>query len=272
MPDASPRPSMTPMRALLVEAADEQGPTPRIDRRNLLIGALLLGALVGSLAVAAASVLMADSSALTGSAGSGSAQPSTIPPTDASAVPGVSPGEDVAGSQRFVADFDLLPTDSEIAAWSSSDGARLVVAAVPTAVDRSARLEGVGRASACLDLDVAFSSFDALFLLDAVPPGGVTLLTLELDDGSTQRVSLSDGGATVAALGDAVELEARAWYRWVVSRTSAGLGMSLQTADGSPLAEAVAPGPDDGVRASEFCMATIASSRLYLNEMNVEAP
>jgi hypothetical protein len=263
---------MTPMRALLVEAADEQGPTPWIERHGLLIGALLLGALVGSLAVAAASVLTSGSSALTGSEGSESAQPSTSAPTDASAAPGASPSEGVAGSQRFVADFDLLPTDSEVDAWSPSDGARLVVAAVPTAVDRSARLEGVGRASACLDLDVAFSSFDVLFMLDAVPPGGVTLLTLELDDGSTQRVSLSDGGATVAALGDAVALDARAWYRWAVGRTDEGLRMSLATTDGSPLAEAVAPGPDADARASEFCMATIASSRLYLNEMNVEAP
>ncbi|MGH2417351.1 MAG: hypothetical protein ACRDFY_03370 [Candidatus Limnocylindria bacterium] len=263
---------MTPMRALLVEAPDEQGPTPWIDRRGLLIAALLLGALVGSLAVAAASLLMSDTPARTGSVGSGSAQPSPSLPTDASAAPGASPGEAVAGSERFVADFDLLPTDSTVEGWSSSDGARLMVAAVPTAVERSARLEGVGRASACLDLDVALASFEALFLLDAIPPGGVTLLTLELDDGSTQRVSLSDGGATLAALGDAVELEARAWYRWVVSRTGEGLRMSLQTADGSPLAEAVAPGRDEGARASEFCMATIAPSRLYLNEMNVEAP
>ncbi|MGQ0608851.1 MAG: hypothetical protein ACT4OQ_10375 [Chloroflexota bacterium] len=263
---------MTPMRALLVDTADEQGPTAWIDRRGLLVGALLLGAVIGSLAVAAAALLTSESPALSGSVGTGSAPPSTSPSPDASGPPGASPSEGVAGSQRFVADFDLLATDSLVDGWAQSDGAALVVAAVPNAVDRSARLEGVGRASACLDLDVAFSSFDALFMLDAVPPGGVTLLTLELDDGSTQRVSLSGGGATVAALGDAVELEARAWYRWVVSRTGVGLRMSLQTADGSPLAEAVAPGPDEGARASEFCMATIASSRLYLNEINVEAP
>ena len=228
------------------------------------MGALLLVTMV-SVAVAAVSILGSGPSAATGTLDA----PPVLPSTGLSTA---SPGEDVAGSNRLVTDFDLLPTDSEVEGWSLNDGSRLVVAARPTAVDRSARLEGVGRASACRDLGVAFSTFEILFMLDAVPAGGVTMLNLEIDGGSAQRVSLSDGRATVAAIGDGVELEARTWYRWVVRNAGDDVSTSLHSADGSPLAEAVAPGLRPGAHATEFCMTTLESSRLYLNQMNVETP
>ena len=259
-----PHAAMTPMRALLVETAEEDRSSRRIDPRNLVMGALLLVTLA-SLAVAAVSFPGSDPSAAPGILASTPVLPSTIPST-------ASPGEGVAGSNRLVTDFDLLPTDSEVEAWSLSDGARLLVAALPTAVDRSARLQGIGLASGCTDLGVAFSTFEVMFMLDAVPAGGVTLLNLEIDDGSAQRVSLSDGHATVAASGDPVEPQARTWYRWVVRSAGEEVRTSLRSADGNPLAEAAAPRLDPGARATEFCMTTLAPSRLYLNEINVEAP
>lgn len=259
-----PQAAMTPMRALLDETADEDRPPGRIDPRNLVIGALLLVTMV-SVAVAVVSLLASDPPAVTGTLESPPASPSTGSPT-------ASPGEDVAGSSRLLNDFDLLPTDSEVEGWSLSDGARLLVAPLPTAVDRSARLEGTGRASACRDLGLPFSTFEVVFMLDAVPAGGTTLLRLETDRGSGRRVSLSDGRASVAVIGEAVELEARTWYRWVVRNVGEDVLTSLRSADGSSLAEAVAPGGRPGAHATEFCMTTLASSRLYLNQLNVETP
>jgi hypothetical protein len=233
------------------------------------MGVLLLVTLA-SVAVAAVSLRAPARPAVTGTFGTPSAQPSTA---STASVPTASPGEDVAGSNGLVTDFDLLPTGSEVEGWSLSDGARLTVAAMPTAVDRSARLEGIGRASACRNLGVAFSDFEIIFMLDAVPTGGVTLFNLDIDGGSAQSVSLTDGRVTVAGIGDAVELEARTWYRWVVRSARDEVRMSLQSADESLLAEAVAPGLDPGAQAMEFCMTTLApSSRLYLTQMNLETP
>lgn len=241
-----------------------RGSDRSIDPRNLVMGVLLLATLA-SVTVAAVSLRASARPAVDGALGTPSAQPSTSPSP-------ANPGEDVAGSNRLVTDFDVLPTGSEVEGWSVSDGARLQVAALPTAVDRSARLEGTGRASACRDLGVAVSNFEIMFMLDAVPAGGVTLFNLDVDDGSAQSVSLTDGRVTVAAIGDAVELEARTWYRWVVRSARDEVRMSLHSADDSPLAEAVATGLDPGAQATEFCMTTLAPSRLYLTEMNVETP
>ena len=227
--------------------------------------------IVGLLVVALAGAVIGTASVLssaTGTRESTTARPPAASASDATSIP----AEGVAGSRGFVADFDLLYTDSEVESWSTSVSARFVVAAVPDAADRSARLDGARLTRACHDLDIRFSALEATFMLDAVPLAGLTLLRLDLDDGAAPQVSMSHGRATVASTDGGSMLEAHTWYRWLVRRDAAGLRLSLLGPDGAILSEFVAPAVTEGARATEFCVATRAPARLYLTELKLETP
>ena len=243
------------------------------DRRTSPVGGDNLRSFViaGVLVVAFAGVVIGTASVLssvTRTREATAARPPAASASDAAS----SPTEGVAASRGFLADFDLLYTDSEVDSWSTSVSARFVVAAVPDAADRSARLDGGRLTRACRDLDIRFSALEATFMLDAVPAAGLTLLRLDLDDGAGPQVSMSHGRATVASMGGGSMLEANTWYRWLVRRDDAGLRLSLLGPDGEVLSESVAPAVAEGTRATEFCVATRAPARLYLTELKLETP
>ncbi|MGH2429209.1 MAG: hypothetical protein ACRDGV_10085 [Candidatus Limnocylindria bacterium] len=244
----------------------------KLGRSGIVISALLL-LVAGGVAIATASLLSpaprGPIGALTPSPAQPTAatSPATQPPLDSTPAP----AEGVAGSLSLVSDFDLLPTNSRIDGWTLTEGARLETAAQPTAVDRSARLDGAGTAIACQDLDIELSMLEAVFMVDSVPPGQVTLLTLALEGGSTQRLTLTDGSATLAATGQPVELESGIWYGWAVTNGGEGFRTSLLAADGTLLADAVTPVREGDARATEFCMTAAPSTRLYLSYLRLEA-
>lgn len=265
---------MTRLMALIADALDAAW----FNHRGIVIGAfLLLGA--ASVAVPTAMLLSSDPGGATGVPGPGSAQPSSVVSSAAQLVDETSgPADGVAGSQRLVMDFDMLPTGSRIDGWTLTAGARLETAAQPTAVDRSARLDGEGSATACQDLDIELSGLEdielaglgATFMIDSVPEGEVTLLALALDDGSTHRLTPTDGNATAIATGQAVALEPGTWYRWVVVNGDEGSHLRLLAADGTLLTDAVVPRRAANARATQFCMTAAPSTRLYLSDLTVE--
>jgi hypothetical protein len=168
-----------------------------------------------------------------------------------------------------VADFDTLPTDSAIDGWSLTDGARLTTAAQPTAVDRSARLDGDGIRTACHSLDVDVAWLEVTFMLDRVDAGEVAALSLTLADGTTHRLTISGGEAIAAPATEPVMLDARRWYRWEVVLGAEDVRMGVLAADGTLLSEATT----DAVtvaRATEFCLTAAPSARLYLSDLTVE--
>jgi hypothetical protein len=251
-----------------LDAAVEDGPSSWLVRGFVIGGVLVL---VTGGAFLATSLLSSDQDGATALPGPRSAEPSGLTSPGAGPVTETpEPTGGVAGSRRLVADFDMLPTDSRIDGWTLTDGARLETAAQPTAVDRSARLDGEETATACQDLDIELAALDATFMLDDVPEGQVTLLALALDDGSTHRLTLDEGRATAIASGRAVPLEPGAWYRWVVEHGDDGLRLRLLSADGTPLTEGVTPPDSASSRAIEFCMTVAASARLYLSDLTVE--
>lgn len=254
--------------------ADTGDPTPS-QRRQLIVEppageSLRSLKAVGVIAVALAVAAIGTATVLSSIAGNRSTTGAHPPATNALSPPGAAAG--VAGSQALLTDFDLFATDSEVEGWSTGISARLVVAAVPNAADRSAQLDGTRLSRACRDLDIRFSALEATFMFDAVPTAGLTVLRLALDDGTAPRLSLSDGRATVAITDDGSMLEADTWYRWLVHRDGTGLEMSLLAPDGMVLSNAVAPAVDEGTRATEFCMGSRAPARLYLTELKLETP
>jgi hypothetical protein len=244
-----------------LDAAAEDGPASWLPR-GLVIGAVLI--LVAGGAVLATSLLSREPGGVTGVPEPVAPEPSeeeTLEPTDG-----------VAGSRRLVADFDMLPTGSELDGWTLTEGARLDTAARPTAVDRSARLAGERSATACQALDIELATLEATFMIDGLPEGEVTLLALALDGGSEHRLTLTDGSATAIPTGDAVALQAGTWYRWAAVNGDEGLQLRLLTADGTLLTEATAPQDEGNARATEFCMTAAPSTRLYLSDLTVETP
>lgn len=245
------------------------------DRRAIASAVLLLGlaiATVGAIAVAS----LSGESETPPSAPAAGALPSalilpTIAPSSAAppAVPSPSSTGVVAASTGLSLGFDLLPTGARVGDWKLSGDGDLEVVAVPTAVNRSARLDTRSGATACLWLDVALVTLSATFMLDAVLGGGQTLLTLDLDGETTLSVTLTDAGATIADSSEPVPLVPGIWYRWVVTHEADALGVRLFSADDALLAEAISPA--DGSRATEFCMAVEAPMRVYLDQLTVEA-
>jgi hypothetical protein len=181
------------------------------------------------------------------------------------------PTDGVAGSRLQVVDFDALATDSPIDGWALSDGARLLTAAQPTAVDRSARLDGEGAATACQELDIEMARFRATFMIDRVPAGEVAVLTLRLDGGSDHRLTVTDGRATTAPAGEAVALEPYRWYRWEVTYQEDVVRLALLRVDGTVLTEDASRPQASEPRATEFCMTAAPQTRLYLSDLTLEA-
>ncbi len=262
---------MRRLSALMVDGfdvAEVRGPPSWIPG-GLATRALLL------LAAGTAAVLIATLMS-TGPAGNAavpphdSAEPSAAAsqddePVDAS--PG--PTDGVASSRRLVVDFDLLPTGTPIDGWTLSAGGRLEAAAQPTAVDRSARLDGEGGATACQDLDLELAGLEATFMIDGLADGELTLLALALDEGSTYSLTLNDEGGRLVAGGQSIELVPGTWYRWVFVSGDGGYEQRLLAADGTLLAEAAAAG-QTSARATEFCMTAARATRLYLSDLTVE--
>jgi hypothetical protein len=252
---------MKRLNELIADALDaaEDGPLSWFPS-GLVIGVLLL--LVAGSAVLATSLLSSDPDRVTVT-GPGSAEPSRAASPDAQPVDGV------AGSKRLAVDFDLLPTGSRVDGWTLSAGARLVTAAQPTAVDRSARLDGEESATACQGLDIELAELEATFMIDSVPEGEVTLLALAFG-GGTHRLTLTDGRATESATSQAVALEPGTWYRWAVVNGEEGFQLRLLAADGTPLTEPTTPRQEPNARATQFCMTAAPSTRLYLSDLTVE--
>ena len=271
-PDATlPRPLL---RAVVAEPAEED-PAMGFDRRAITVVGLMAAlaiATVGAITVA----LVGDESdppaspSAVGALASARALP-TSAPSSASlpADPSPSPTGDVASSQSLTQRFDVVPTGATIDGWTLIGDGALEAVAVPTAVDRSARLDARFRAMACSRLDVALGTLAAAFMVDAVPGGGLPLLTLGLDDGTTLALTLTDSGAVLADSGAPVALEPDTWYRWVVTGEGDAVGVQLLSADDTPLAEATPPA--GGAGATEFCMTVEAPTRVFLNELVVEA-
>jgi hypothetical protein len=232
-------------------------------RRVIVVGGALL--LVASGVLVATSLFGSDRTARSQDADRTADQPSQ------SAAPGTStpPAEDVAGSRRLVADFDTLPTDSEIEGWTLSGGARLTTAAQPTAVDRSARLDGDGIRTACHTLDVDLAALAVTFMLDRVGDGEVAALSLALGDGTTHRLTVAEGEAMAAPATKPVVLDAGRWYRWEVALGDEDVRMGVLAADGTRLTEVSTDAVADR-RATEFCMTAAPSARLFLSDLTVE--
>jgi hypothetical protein len=245
------------------------------DRRTIAGAALVVGLVIATVGVIAVALLSGESDQPAPRAAGGAAASTRVLPTMAPspgspvAEPTPSSTGDVAASQGFSLDFDMLPTGGRIGDWRLSGDGDLEVAAVPTAVSRSARLDARSAASACLELDVALGTLSAAFMLDAVGGGGQTLLTLRLDDSTTIALTLADNGAIVGDRGTPVPLAADSWYAWVVSGETDGVRVALLSAADALLAEARSPGA--GARATEFCMAVQAPMRVYLDQLTVEA-
>lgn len=251
-----------------LDAAEERG-LPSWQSGGFAIGLLLL--LVGGSATLVTVWLVAsDPDGITTVSDPASGEPSPAASADAGpagATPGPTGG--VAASTRLVTDFDMLPTGSPIDGWTLSADGRLETAAQPTAVDRSARLEGEGGATACQDLDVELALLEANFMIDSLAEGDVTLLALAMDGGSTYRLQLADGSASLFDSAHHIELEPGAWYRWMIRSANEGEELRLLAADGTLLAEERRP-EGANARATEFCMTAPPHTRLYLSELTVE--
>jgi hypothetical protein len=178
------------------------------------------------------------------------------------------PAGEAAGSRRMVVDFDTLATNSRIDGWTLTDGARLRSAVLPTAVDRSARLHD---GTACHELQLDVAELEATFMLARLPEGEVAALVLELRDGSTHRVMISDEQVTLVPGGEPVPIEAGRWYRWRLAIADVGVRAEVLAVDGTTLSQATSgPGPDP--RATDFCMTVAPAAALHLSDLAVGTP
>jgi hypothetical protein len=255
--------------AFLTDALDALVPSGAASwvPRALIVGGVLVLAGVGT--VVAMSLIGMGPIGLSAGPDARTDEPSPVASPES---PGTSadPSGGVAESRRLVADFDLLATGSPIGGWTLTDGATLVTAARPTALDRSARLDGDGVRTACQDLDVELGQLTATFMIDRLPDGDVTLLALAVDDGSTHRLTVIDGEATASPDSKPVALEAGRWYRWAVASGDDGVRVGLVDDEGAVLTEATSGGATPEARATAFCMTAGTSTRLYLSDLTVE--
>lgn len=255
-------------------------PTVGPDPRTLVIVALLILLAAATVAIITMTLLSDEPDAPVSRPAGGGLGSALVLPTMApsaaissapspSANPSPTPAGEVAGSEIIALDFDMLPTEAEIPDWRLTGVGGLRVAAVPTAVDRSARLDATDGATACRRLDVALGTLHADFMLDTVPGGGRAQLSVDLEDGTTLALMVTDAGAMIGDSSDPVSLEPGTWYRWVVTHEAAEVGLQLLSADGAPVADARLPVDDP--RATEFCMGVGAGIRIYLDQLSMEA-
>jgi hypothetical protein len=222
-----------------------------MDRRTIIVVSLLAGLL------GAAVAMLASGPRPETMDGARPAAPDEMPSPSGQPSPVRTAG--TATSTRLVEDFDMLPTGGDVPEWISSDDITLDVAAVPTAVDRSARLTAQGRGSACRPVAAGIDRLTADFMFEPLPTDSLTVLAIEFADGSVVALSVSAEGT---------QLKAGEWYRWSVSRTRGSLELALFDVDGTELgaAEAGAPSAD----AEQFCIATESPTRVYLDSLTVE--
>jgi hypothetical protein len=180
----------------------------------------------------------------------------------------IMPTAGTAASTRLVQDFDILPTGSDVPEWASTDTVILDVAAVPTAVDRSARLTAEGMGSACRPLSAEIVSLTADFMIEPLPTDGFQILAIELADGSVVTLSVTAEGAQLTDSSDPIGIEARAWYRWSVSRNEGWFELALFDVDGAALRVDEVEARD--AAAKRFCISTEAPTRVYLDALTVE--
>ena len=178
------------------------------------------------------------------------------------------PAADTAGSTRRVEDFDLLPTDSDVPEWAIAGSATLDVAAMPTAMDRSARLTADARGRACRALSDEITSLTADFMVEPLPPQSVSVLTIELAEDSAVTLTVAAEGARLTDSSERIPLESRGWYRWSVSRGDDSYQVALSEVDGAELGRAEVGAPD--AAAQRFCISTESPTRIYLDTLTVE--
>ena len=193
--------------------------------------------------------------------------PSSAPEPFASERP--APTGDTAGSSGLALSFDMLPTGAAITDWVITGDGTFEVTAVPTAVNRSARLAAGSRAIACLPLDAMLGTLTAAFMVDAAPSGEQQLLAVNLADGTILALRSSANGMVGVDSADAVSLEPGAWYRLRVSAAAEHVEVRLLNAADDVLTGARVPA--DGGRAIGFCITSIAPMRVYLDQFIVEA-
>ena len=262
------------------------------DRRVLVVVCAVLGLVAVTGAIVAASFLAADPRPGAGAPGQGSAPlpsmaflpstatpstatPSTAPPSAAlpslspPAVPSPTAVGEVAGSDSVTLDFDLVATGANLGDWTLSGDGALEVAALPTAVQRSARLDARTRSSACLPINRSLGTFTTRFMVDRAPTGEYPLLTVRFEESQAIELTVSDAGASLDGA-DPVPFEAGVWYGWELSEVPDLTRARLLSPDDEPLAEAEWPGAGESVL--EFCVATVAPTRAFLDEVRLEAP
>lgn len=253
----------SPLEALIADTAESEVRPARFDRRALAALVVVLAAAVIGTVFVATSLFVRDPNPLsTGNAAGASVAAGSVAPAK-------SVGHQVAGSRALALDFDTLPTESVVQGWTVTSDDRLNVAAVPTAVDRSARLEGGGDSAACHPIGFAIGTFEATFMVDTVSAGGLAL-AIDFDDGSVLEITVADSEASMGEWPGPVAVDAGDFYRWEVSRAAGGYRATLFDEGGDRLAVAEAvPG---GEHATAVCMSVIAPARAYLDELRVETP
>lgn len=238
-----------------------------MDRRTtiaVLLLAPLLGAAVAMFASGGAPDVAVDGEP----AGSPAPTPSPSTPSPSTHA-SITPTADTAGSTILVEDFDMFPTGGDVPGWASTGTATLDVAAVPTAVDRSARLTAARGGSACRPLTGEVAGVTADFMLEPLPSDRLTILTVELAGASAVSLTVSAEGARLTDGSERIGLEPRTWYRWSASRDDESFQLALSDLDGAELGVAEAEVRD--AAAEEFCISTEAPTRMYLDTLTVEA-
>lgn len=242
-----------------------------MDRRSGLL-TLIAAAVIGAL------VPIAISGEVPG-LGMAEGRPSPIPaatpsPTsDASASPSSGPtasGEGTAGSNRLSESFDEQPMDAEVEGWEVTDEASLTIAALPTAVDRSARLSTSEQGRACRSLPEGLTTLVADFMIDRPTDEAVDILSLRGPDGSAVSLTVSETSSTEDGASGGAAVEPRTWYRWSVSVESDQLRLSLGRAGEDPTSPATVRAPDGPL--AQLCISTLAPTRIFLSHLIVEGP
>ena len=185
--------------------------------------------------------------------------------------PLASPAEDTAGSAGLAEDFDRLVTGEGVPGWEVDGDARLEVAALPTAVQRSARLETDSDGMACRPLPPGMQRLSAVFMLDALPPAEILTLALATEGGQNVSLAISpDGRSSLSGTPTPAAIQADTWYRWSVVTVSGAVTTSLLDAEGNVLAEHAVAGED--AVGNSFCLSTRAPARVHLDSLTVENP
>ena len=211
------------------------------------------------------------SSSFSGSPRAQATRPSTPSPQSDEPSPIVSPAEGTAGSGGLAEDFDQLVTGAEVSRWDVDGEARLEVAALPTAVQRSARLTADVDAVACRPLPPGMQRLSAVFMLDALPPADVAALALSSSGDRNASLGIApDGRSTLSGKPTPASIQPNVWYRWSVAAVSGAVTTSLLDDEGNVLAELAVDGED--LLGDSFCLSTRAPARVHLDYLTVENP